>query len=46
MTVDGREVALTTRAGAVAYAKIVKEHLPDLDVEPYRGSSSEVLSIK
>lgn len=44
--VDDGSVQLTTRAGAVAYAKIVKEHLPDLDLDPYRGAPVETLTVK
>lgn len=29
------------RKGSVSYAKVVKEHAPDVDLEPYRGKSSE-----
>lgn len=28
------------RAGSISYAKVVKEHLPDVDLEPFRGSPS------
>jgi len=38
--VAGRKVSLVERAGAVSYAKVVKEHLPKLDLEPYRGKAS------
>jgi putative phage-type endonuclease len=37
----GRKLTFVNRAGAVAYAKVVKEHLPSLDLEPYRGKPSE-----
>ena len=46
MVVDGHSVTLQRRAGAVAYAKVVKEHCPDVDLEPYRGSPSEALVVK
>jgi putative phage-type endonuclease len=36
-----RKLTFVQKAGNVAYATIVKEHLPDLDVEPYRGKPSE-----
>jgi putative phage-type endonuclease len=36
-----RKLTKTKRDGAVAYAKIVKEHLPDLDLTPYRGAPVE-----
>lgn len=38
--VAGRKVSLVERAGAVSYAKAVKDHLPKLDLEPYRGKAS------
>lgn len=44
--VDGHTVSLSQRAGSVAYAKVVKEHLPDVDLEAYRGNPSEVLTVK
>ena len=37
----GRKLTKVIRAGSVSYAKVVKEHLPGLDLEPYRGNSSE-----
>lgn len=36
----------TVRSGSIAYAKIVKEHLPDLDLEPYKGESSQSWTLK
>jgi hypothetical protein len=44
--VDGHEVKLSTRAGSVAYAKVVKDHLPNIDLETYRGKPSETLTVK
>lgn len=35
----GRKLTQVTRKGAIAYARAVKEHLPELDLEPYRGES-------
>lgn len=37
----GRKLTFVKRAGSVAYAKVVKEHLPEIDLEPYRGKPSE-----
>jgi putative phage-type endonuclease len=37
----GRKLTKGERVGSVAYAKVVKEHLKDLDLEPYRGKASE-----
>jgi hypothetical protein len=45
MVIDGHSVSLTTRAGSVSYAKVVKEHCPDVDLEPYRGNPSEILKV-
>jgi putative phage-type endonuclease len=36
----GRKLTHVERAGSIAYAKVVKEHLPKLDLEPYRGEPS------
>jgi putative phage-type endonuclease len=36
----GRKLTHIERAGSIAYAKVVKEHLPKLDLEPYRGEPS------
>jgi hypothetical protein len=44
--VDGHQVKLSSKAGSVSYATVVKEHLPNLDLEPYRGNSSETLTVK
>jgi len=44
--VGNRVVSLTTRAGSVSYAQVVKDHCPGVDLEPYRGAPSEVLSVK
>lgn len=33
----GRKLTMTQREGSVAYARIVKEKLPNLDLTPYRG---------
>src|SRR5690625_4413883 len=33
----GRKLTRVERAGSVSYAKVVKDHLPDIDLEPYRG---------
>jgi hypothetical protein len=42
----GRKLTRTERVGSVAYGKIVKEHLPDLDLEAYRGKPSEYWGLK
>lgn len=38
--IAGRKLTLTKRAGSVSYAKVVKEHCPSVDLEPYRGKPS------
>ena len=35
--VCGRNLTKVEKAGSVSYAKVVKDHLPDVDLEPYRG---------
>jgi putative phage-type endonuclease len=42
----GRSLTKVEREGAVSYAKVVKEHLPKLDLKPYRGKPSEYWQIK
>lgn len=39
--IAGRKLTKVEKAGSVSYAKVVKEHLPKLDLEPYRGKPSE-----
>lgn len=36
----------TKRQGSVNYSKIVKEHLPDLDLTPYKGKPSTTWTVK
>jgi putative phage-type endonuclease len=36
----GRKLTKVERKGTVGYAKIVKEHLPDMDLEPYTGKTT------
>jgi putative phage-type endonuclease len=33
----GRKLTKIERAGSIKYADVVKQHLPDLNLEPYRG---------
>lgn len=35
-----------TRAGSVSYSKVVKEHLPEIDLEQYRGKPSVHWTLK
>lgn len=37
----GRKLTKVVSQGSVSYAKVVKEHCPDVDLEPYRGKASE-----
>ena len=39
-TFGGRKLTEVEREGSVAYARVVKEHLPKLDLAPYRGKPS------
>ncbi len=36
----GRKLTCVEREGAVSYARVVKEHLPDLDLSGYKGKAS------
>lgn len=38
---SGRKLTLVSKAGSVSYAKVVKDHCPKVDLEPYRGKASE-----
>ncbi len=38
--IDGHKLTQVERKGSVSYAKAIKEHLPKLDLEPYRGKAS------
>jgi putative phage-type endonuclease len=40
-----RKLTYVKKAGSVSYAKVVKDHLPGVDLEPYRGSPSEYWSL-
>lgn len=44
--INGHKLYKTERAGSIAYSQVVKEHLKDIDLEPYRGKSSTFWSIK
>src|SRR5690606_38834682 len=41
----GHKVTKVEKPGSVSYAKVVKQHLPELDLEPFRGKSSEFWKI-
>lgn len=38
--VHGHKLTRVQREGSVAYAKVVKEHCPGVDLEPFRGKAS------
>ena len=42
----GRKLTKVERAGSVSYAAVVKEHLPSLDLEKYRGKLSTYWTLK
>ncbi len=44
--IAGRKLTLTERAGAVAYAKVVKEHCKGVNLEPYRGKPSRFWGVR
>lgn len=39
--IHGRKLTQVERAGSVSYAKVVKEHLPDIDLSNYTGKPSK-----
>ena len=44
--INGRNLTLVERVGAVSYANVVKEHCKGVDLEPYRGKSSTYWMLK
>jgi hypothetical protein len=44
--IAGSKLTLVERVGAVSYAKIVKDFLPNLDLNPYRGLPSHYWTLK
>jgi hypothetical protein len=42
----GHNLYKTERSGAISYSKAIKDLLPNADLEPYRGKSSEFWTIK
>ena len=44
--INGHKLYKTVKNGSVAYKKIVEEHLPKIDLEPYKGSPTEYWSVK
>lgn len=45
-SVAGHTLYKTEKQGAISYSKVVKELLPNADLEPYRGKSSEYWAVK
>lgn len=41
-----RKLTRTDRAGSISYAKIVKQKLPELDLEPFRGKGSSFWQLR
>lgn len=41
----GRKLTCVEREGPIAYARVVKDHLPDLDLSSYRGKASRYWKI-
>jgi len=37
----GHKLTKVTREGSISYAKVVKDHCKDVDLEPYKGSPTE-----
>lgn len=44
--IAGRKLTMTERQGSVAYARVVKEHLPELDLAKYRGKPSRFWQVR
>lgn len=44
--ISGLLVYPIERKGSISYAKLVKEHCPDVDVEPYRGKGTKSWAVK
>ena len=42
----GRNLTKVERKGSVSYANVVKKHCPEIDLEPFRGKSSEYWQVK
>jgi hypothetical protein len=45
-TICGRKLTLVHRAGAVSYAKAIKELAPNADLEKWRGEPSSYWTLK
>lgn len=45
-SINGRNLTLVEREGAVSYARVVKEHCKDVDLDKYRGKSSSYWMLK
>lgn len=42
----GRKLTNVERKGSVSYAKVVKKHCPDIDLEPFRGKPTSYWQVK
>ena len=44
--IAGRSLTLVRKAGAISYAKAIKELIPNADLEKWRGKPSEYWVVK
>jgi len=44
--IGGRKLTMAERQGSVAYARVVKEHLPKLNLDKYRGKPSRYWQVR
>jgi len=44
--INGHNLTKVSKKGSISYAKIVKKHCKDVDLEPYRGKSTEYWMVK
>jgi hypothetical protein len=42
----GKKLSKTTRAGSVSYAKVVADHLPNLDLTKYTGKPTSYWQVR
>ena len=45
-SINGRNLTLVEREGAVSYARVVKEHCKGVDLERYRGKPTQYWMLK
>ena len=44
--INGHSLTKIEREGAISYSKVVKEHIPHIDLEPYRGKPTTYWTFK